>query len=62
MEKMKMHSSNLTQENIRKIMELFPNCVTESKGTTENTEKEKNNPSVSSVCSVVKERGFIWKR
>lgn len=31
MEKMKMHSPNLTQENIRKIMELFPNCVTEVK-------------------------------
>lgn len=30
MEKMKMHSPNLTQENIRKIMELFPNCVTEA--------------------------------
>jgi len=24
-----MHSPNLTQENIRKIMDLFPNCVTE---------------------------------
>jgi len=59
MEKMKMHSPNLTQENIRKIMELFPNCVTEVKGTTEHTEyTEKaidiDNPSVSSVCSVVK--------
>ena len=30
MEKMKLHSPNLTQENIRKIMELFPNCVTEA--------------------------------
>ncbi len=29
MDKLKMHSPNLTQENIRKIMELFPNCVTE---------------------------------
>jgi adenine-specific DNA-methyltransferase len=31
MEKMKMHSPNSTQENIRKIMELFPGCVTEIK-------------------------------
>jgi len=57
MEKMKMHSKNLTQENIRKIMELFPNCVTEVKGTAEHTEstvKNKSNPSVPSVSSVVK--------
>lgn len=32
MDKLKMHSPNLTQENIRKIMELFPNCVTEIRG------------------------------
>ncbi len=31
MDKLKMHSPNLTQDNIRKIMELFPNCVTEIK-------------------------------
>ena len=31
MNKLKMHSPNLTQENIRKLMELFPNCVTEVK-------------------------------
>ena len=30
MEKMKMHSKNITQEQIEKLMELFPNCVTES--------------------------------
>jgi adenine-specific DNA-methyltransferase len=57
MEKMKLHSPNLTQENIRKLMELFPNCVTEVKGTTEyteHTEKENSNPSVLSVSSVVK--------
>jgi adenine-specific DNA-methyltransferase len=29
MEKMKMHSPNLTQENIARIRELFPGCVTE---------------------------------
>lgn len=32
MEKMKMHSPNLTQENIARIREMFPNCVTEAQG------------------------------
>jgi adenine-specific DNA-methyltransferase len=32
MEKMKMHSPNLTQDNVARIRELFPNCVTEAKG------------------------------
>jgi len=32
METMKMHSPNLTQDNIARIRELFPNCVTEAKG------------------------------
>lgn len=32
MEKMKMHSPNLTQENIARIRELFPSCVTEVQG------------------------------
>ena len=30
MEKMKMHSPNLTQDNIARIRELFPDCVTEA--------------------------------
>lgn len=30
MEKMKMHSPNLTQDNITRIKELFPGCVTEA--------------------------------
>ncbi|MDN5278566.1 MAG: adenine-specific DNA-methyltransferase [Clostridiales bacterium] len=30
MEKLKMHSPNLTQENIARIRELFPGCVTEA--------------------------------
>lgn len=30
MEKMKMHSPNLVDENVRKIKDLFPNCVTEA--------------------------------
>ncbi|NHZ45186.1 site-specific DNA-methyltransferase [Desulfovibrio sp. XJ01] len=32
MEKMKMHSPNLTQENIARIREMFPACVTEAQG------------------------------
>ena len=31
MEKLKMHSPNLTDENIAKIRELFPGCVTEAR-------------------------------
>lgn len=32
MEKLKMHSPNLTQNNIARIRALFPNCVTEAQG------------------------------
>lgn len=32
MDKLKMHSPNLTQDNIARICELFPGCVTEAKG------------------------------
>jgi adenine-specific DNA-methyltransferase len=32
MDKLKMHSPNLTQNNVARIRELFPNCVTEAKG------------------------------
>ena len=32
MEKLKMHSVNLTQDNIARIRDLFPGCVTEAKG------------------------------
>ncbi|MCX8993359.1 site-specific DNA-methyltransferase [Citrobacter portucalensis] len=32
MEKLKMHSPNLTQDNIVHIRDLFPGCVTEAKG------------------------------
>lgn len=31
MEKLKMHSPNLVEQNIEKLASLFPNCVTESK-------------------------------
>ena len=31
MEKLKMHSPNLTEENIAKLRELFPSCVTEAR-------------------------------
>ena len=33
MEQMKMHSPDLTQQNIEKIRALFPNCVTEAQGS-----------------------------
>ena len=32
MEKLKMHSPNLTQNNIARIREIFPGCVTEALG------------------------------
>lgn len=32
MDKLKMHSPNLTQDNIARIRELFPGCVTEAQG------------------------------
>lgn len=32
MEKLKMHSANLTQDNIARIRDLFPGCVTEGAG------------------------------
>lgn len=32
MEKLKMHSLNITQDNIARIRDLFPGCVTEAKG------------------------------
>ncbi len=31
MEKLKLHTPNFTQENIAKLAELFPNCVTEAR-------------------------------
>jgi len=32
MDKLKMHSPNLTEENIARLREMFPSCVTEAKG------------------------------
>jgi adenine-specific DNA-methyltransferase len=32
MEKIKMHSPNLTQDNINRLRQMFPGCVTEAKG------------------------------
>lgn len=32
MQKLKLHSPNLTQDNMARIRELFPNCVTEATG------------------------------
>ena len=31
MDKLKLHSQDLTADNIEKLAALFPNCVTESK-------------------------------
>ena len=31
MDKLKMHSTSLTQDNIKRIRDLFPGCVTEAK-------------------------------
>jgi adenine-specific DNA-methyltransferase len=31
MQKLKLHSPDFTQENIAKLAELFPNCVTETR-------------------------------
>jgi len=38
MDKLKMHSPNVTEENIAKLAALFPNCVTEVEET--NHEKQ----------------------
>ena len=32
MDKLKMHSPDLSQANIEKVQSLFPNCVTEVEG------------------------------
>ena len=32
MDKLRIHSPNLTQDNMARIRELFPNCVTEATG------------------------------
>jgi len=34
MDKLKMHSANLSQDNIAKIREIFPNCVSEAQDET----------------------------
>jgi len=31
MEKLKLHTPNLTDQNIEKIAALFPNCITEAR-------------------------------
>jgi adenine-specific DNA-methyltransferase len=33
-----MHSPNFTQENIRKLAEMFPNCVTEAEDNPQITQ------------------------
>ena len=39
MEKLNMYSSDFTEENIKKLAELFPNCITESKDDKVNIKK-----------------------
>ncbi len=39
MEKLKMHSPNITDSNIQKVADLFPNCVTETKDEIGNLKK-----------------------
>lgn len=39
MEKLKMHSPNITESNIARLAELFPNCVTESRDEKGNLKK-----------------------
>ena len=34
MDKLKLHSPNITEENIARLAGLFPNCVTEVKDET----------------------------
>jgi len=36
MNKLKMHTPNLTEDNISRIRELFPGCVTEAQGCARN--------------------------
>ena len=38
MDKLKIHSPNFTQKNIRKLAELFPNCVTEAEDNPQITQ------------------------
>ncbi len=38
MDKLKMHTADIADENIRKIGELFPGCLTERKGEDGRTE------------------------
>ena len=42
MEKMKMESKDITQSNIEKIGELFPNCITEALDENGNIKKAIN--------------------
>ena len=39
MEKLNMHSTDFTEENIKKLAELFPSCITESKDDEGNIKK-----------------------
>ena len=42
MDKMKLESADITSQNIEKIAELFPNCITETKDKNGNLKKAIN--------------------
>ena len=42
MDKMRMESVNVTEQNVEKIAQLFPNCVTETKDKNGNPKKAIN--------------------
>ncbi len=63
MDKLKMKSKNWTNENIAKIAELFPNCVTEVEEPQINTNELRleNNKNISeNQCSSVVKKAIDW--
>lgn len=41
MEKMKMETANIAEQNVEKIEALFPNCVTEALDVEKSTDEKK---------------------
>ena len=54
MQKLKMHSSDFTTENIAKLAELFPNCVTEAGTIDGKIKAHRDNSTQLSHVKVVK--------
>ena len=59
MEKLNLHSPDFTQENIAKLAELFPNCVTETREADGNL---KQRPSISINCGKSCQRPLLKVR